>query len=827
MNDCTFTILKKYRLLFAICMTGCCAYAQVSNTLPYTWMKGDNTSNNSGVYGTLGIPATTNKPGAREGCGINWTDNAGNLWLFGGGGYGSGSSGQLNDLWKYDPVSNNWTWISGDNTINNVGVYGTKGVASSGNKPGARSLATAWTDNAGNLWLFGGSGYSASTYGSLNDLWKYNIASNQWTWVSGDNSPNSFGVYGIRGTASSSNMPGGRNRTCRPDGKADANGNLWMLGGTGFATSTSGDMNDLWKYNIASNQWTWVSGDNTPYASGVYGTMGVAAAANKPAARVGGVSWIDTANKFWLCGGSGSNTNWSPKYSDLWKYDPLTDQWTWVKGDNTVDNHGVYGTQGTTTASGNPGGRLMSKCWIDNYGNFWLFGGYGFSATGTGSTVGTQGLNDMWKYDPLTNNWTWMKGDNVPGMTCVYGVQGVPATSNKLGERSGGDQWKDASGNLWEFGGIEWITATYKNDLWRLVIPQPVAKGNLVSCQALPSITIDNSNNNTWVPIFDNVGNVAAEINANGNNLGIINTSLFTKTGPCREDVGNRLYLNRNITLAPQNQPLSGNVGLRLYILKAELDTLRLAYNSLGQPTGVASINEVDVFKNNDACASIGALTALPLTASNGTYGTDFYLQVSVNSLSSFYFANKILTTILPLGFGSFAAKISGYVNQLEWKASCNAAPSFIVQRSSDGWHFENIGVVAAVDCNQPFSFTDNHPLPVANYYRVSIARGDGTMLYSPVIELSADGGNNLSLSLPSGNIANGNILLQLNASTTEPIEFCIADIAGRILMRRNVNTVTGNNQLLINTGSLSKGIYVVYGSTKTARSNAVRFIKE
>jgi len=66
--------------------------------------------------------------------------------------------------------------------------------------------------------------------------------------------------------------------------------------------------------------------------------------------------WIDTAGKVWLFGGGSDQANWNPKYSDLWKFDPATGLWTWVKGDNTSNNYGVYGTQGVTSAANNPGG---------------------------------------------------------------------------------------------------------------------------------------------------------------------------------------------------------------------------------------------------------------------------------------------------------------------------------------------------------------------------------------------------------------------------------------------------------------------------------------
>ena len=50
------------------------------------------------------------------------------------------------------------TWMKGDNTINQSGIYGTQGVAGAGNKPGARDFSATWKDNNGNLWLFGGYG---------------------------------------------------------------------------------------------------------------------------------------------------------------------------------------------------------------------------------------------------------------------------------------------------------------------------------------------------------------------------------------------------------------------------------------------------------------------------------------------------------------------------------------------------------------------------------------------------------------------------------------------------------------------------------------------
>jgi hypothetical protein len=74
-----------------------------------------------------------------------------------------------NDLWMYD--GENWTWISGISSPNQYSFYGEKGVASPSNVPGSRRGATGWRDNDGNLWMFGGWGYTnASSYGIQNTM---------------------------------------------------------------------------------------------------------------------------------------------------------------------------------------------------------------------------------------------------------------------------------------------------------------------------------------------------------------------------------------------------------------------------------------------------------------------------------------------------------------------------------------------------------------------------------------------------------------------------------------------------------------------------------
>ena len=66
-----------------------------------------------------------------------------------------------------------WTWVSGSDTPDQKGTYGTKGTPDASNVPGARgNYLMSWIDESGNLWLFGGNSRTGSDEGALNDLWK-------------------------------------------------------------------------------------------------------------------------------------------------------------------------------------------------------------------------------------------------------------------------------------------------------------------------------------------------------------------------------------------------------------------------------------------------------------------------------------------------------------------------------------------------------------------------------------------------------------------------------------------------------------------------------
>ncbi len=439
----------------------------------------------------------------------------------------------LNDLWEFDPSTNEWAWADGSSTTpgsgnGQPGVYGTLGTPAAGNIPGSRVSAASWTDSNGNLWLFGGEGnISTSTGGWLNDLWEFSPSTNEWGWMGGSstlgsvcssNNSNSCaqpGVYGTLGTPGSGNIPGGRVGALT---WTDSNGHLWLFGGFGIAANNYlGQLNDLWEFNPSANEWAWMSGSSTVprYNSGQpgnYGTLGTSSAGNVPGGRESATTWVDASGHLWLFGGLGTDANGTNigYLNDLWEFDPSTREWAWMGGSSTVNcgpnnggfcgNAGTYGASGIPASGNAPGGRSNASSWTDSESDFWLFGGAGFDANGTYGV-----LNDLWEFNPSTNEWAWMGGSNtVPGFDedqpGVYGILGTPAAGNVPGGRAAASSWTDSKGHFWLFGGNAFNAngfAVGLNDMWEYqsyaITATPafsVAAGTYTSVQ---SVTISDS----------------------------------------------------------------------------------------------------------------------------------------------------------------------------------------------------------------------------------------------------------------------------------------------------------------------------------------------
>jgi hypothetical protein len=428
--------MKKLLIIFIFS-----AFNSYSQPGMWTWISGDSVTNAFPAFGTQGVPSVQNNPGAIYSP-MKWKDKQGNFWIYGGWNFHS-------DLWKFNPSTKEWTWVKGNGLPNEPPVYGQQGVSNIFNTPGARDwLAVSWVDTSGDFWLFGGS--------SRNDIWRYVIATNEWTWMNGDTLQSSPGNHGIQGVPGINNVPGSRQETC--SGWTDSLNNLWLFGGQGLNDlSQFGNLNDLMKYDISTNEWTWMSGSDNINMPGSYGIKGVSSPANVPGGRWTYTNWKDQQGNFWLMGGSYIVTNY---FNDVWKYDGALNEWTWMAGTYVANDQGTYTTICTYDSLASPWSRMEHGASTDDpCGRFWLFGG-------CTNWNGQQYLNDLWIFDPLQVKWNWINGSNTPNAVGNFGVLGVPSPFNIPAARFGAVAWWGEDNRYYMFGGYRNYLGQALGDLW-------------------------------------------------------------------------------------------------------------------------------------------------------------------------------------------------------------------------------------------------------------------------------------------------------------------------------------------------------------------------
>jgi hypothetical protein len=305
------------------------------------------------------VAAPGNNPGPRNEC-FCWTTGDGKFWFYDKG---------INEIWNYDPVIAQWTWIKGKYTYPDPS-YGIKGVPASTNTPGALRNRSCWKDKTGNIWIFGD-----QSNGDV--LWMFDRTTHNWTWMKGDTglvSPRN-GTYR---TEDSSNTPGSLSEAFT---WTDNNGDFWGMGG---------NLNDVWKFNFDTKNWVWMKETGTGYPESSYGIQGLEDEANSPGERWNGVTWVDQYNNLWLMGGTAYHTT----LDELWRFNTTTLKWAWVRGNESTS----YGIMGVTSPANMPPSRSRASAWSDNNGNLWMFGGLFWGRTGP-----PRFYNDLWKFsiDPV------------------------------------------------------------------------------------------------------------------------------------------------------------------------------------------------------------------------------------------------------------------------------------------------------------------------------------------------------------------------------------------------------------------------------------------
>lgn len=336
-----------------------------------------------------------------------------------------------------------------------------------------------------------------------------------------------------------------------------------------------------------------------------------------------------------------------------------------------------------------------------------------------------------------------------------------------------------------------------------------ISAGEYNNCLTLTSTESTVSNHNIWIPIYDG-SKLVAEINAQGNTMGIIHSKLYV-TDTIRTFAGNgRAYLSRNLEITPTIQP-STNVKVRVYVLNSEITQLASHPSSL-----VNTLADLYLTKNNDLCSpNYNGSGIFIIPTSRVSYANGGYIEFETPSFSSFYIHGGL--GVLPTKLVSFTGNNNGKSNILKWQTINETNNTgFEIQKSIDGKNFSSIAFIptqsnSATETNKlNYVFEDKNIIAFTNYYRLKQNDKDGSSNISNMVTISSALGINPNKVNIYPNPVNSFVTINMHLQKPTNLVISLTDISGKKINQITISNAEGKVEKSLNLNYLLKGIYIL-----------------
>lgn len=192
--------------------------------------------------------------------------------------------------------------------------------------------------------------------------------------------------------------------------------------------------------------------------------------------------------------------------------------------------------------------------------------------------------------------------------------------------------------------------------------------------------------------------------------------------------------------------------------------------------------------------------------------GLRFYvIRDGNNSITEYTYTGAIST--LPVKLMSFKGSLQNNKTVLNWETAEEINTTyFSIERSIDGVVYNTIGKVDAsgnTNVKKAYLFNDidvaNQPTTTV-YYRLKMYDKDGEYTYSSVVNVSLLSAGTRVLVSPNPVISDAKVTITVPQEGKA--QWKLLDNSGRVVMQGSESLQVGNNQLIINGGSLKAGIY-------------------
>jgi len=185
--------------------------------------------------------------------------------------------------------------------------------------------------------------------------------------------------------------------------------------------------------------------------------------------------------------------------------------------------------------------------------------------------------------------------------------------------------------------------------------------------------------------------------------------------------------------------------------------------------------------------------------------------------------------SVLPIELLSFKARLTkNNLVSLEWvTASETNNDYFMVERSKDALHFEDIGKVKGKGNSNTitnYDFSDGNLPTGITYYRLQQVDYDGQYTYSKTISIEVEKGNKM-LGEIIPNPATNQITYTIDILENALITIQIVDILGKISLEENKAAGRGRHSYTTDVSTLAKGMYFLKVSNQGVNAYR-RFVK-
>lgn len=213
----------------------------------------------------------------------------------------------------------------------------------------------------------------------------------------------------------------------------------------------------------------------------------------------------------------------------------------------------------------------------------------------------------------------------------------------------------------------------------------------------------------------------------------------------------------------------------------------------------------------------------------NGTIAAGDITWPAVTTFSPFALGSTSTDNPLPITINYFTGVKQNGDHQLNWKVTCTNTPTvtMALERSSDGRTYTPVNSITAtaLQCQQPFGYTDAAPAKGVNYYRLKLTDVNGKTTYSSIVSLiNASSGIDV-LNIAPNPIVGGRFTLKVSAAKAMNMELVITDMQGRAMQKQALNAAAGFNTIPVDVRSLAAGTYQLYGFTAEGKTRVLRFV--